>query len=70
MSKKYTVIPLHTHISVPIMDFGNMNLPYNQDLLFKPSNTYTELTVYAYIVNHIMTEVLVYNKSENTMVLP
>ena len=28
-SKEYTVVPSHTHISVPIMDFGKMDLPHN-----------------------------------------
>ena len=38
-------------------------------LLNDRENVSTELAVYTHIINHTMSEVLVYNKSENSVIL-
>lgn len=51
------VIPPRSHGVVPILD---MNLPDNRDLFFEP--TYNRAAVYAHVVDHHVSEILVRNK--------
>ena len=66
---KYTVISLHTQVTVFITSFSEIKLLNVRDLLFESENVDTELAVYTHIVNHTMSEMLVYNESENSVIL-
>ena len=69
ISNEYTIILSQAQIAVLITSFSEAELLNNRDLLFESENVSTELAVYAHIVNHTMSEMLVYNKSENSVIL-
>ena len=68
-SNEYTVISPQAQIAVLITSFSEAELLNDRDLLFESENVSTELAVYALIINHTMSEVLVYNEFKNSVIL-
>ena len=66
---EYTVISSQAQITILITSFDEVELLNDRDLLFESDNISIELTVYAHIVNHARSEVLIYNESEHSMIL-
>ena len=69
-SNEYIMISSHSQIAVFITLFSEVELLNNRDLLFQFNNINTSFAVYAYIMNHIMSEVLIYNESDKSVILP
>ena len=54
VAKECIVIPPQSNLAVAVM---KLNLPHGQNFLFKPDCHQADASVYAYIVDHTMTEV-------------
>ena len=62
------MISSHTQLFISVLFVSESHLSIDQDLLFE-SSSQIKLSVYAHIVDHIMSEVIVINETEKIMIL-
>ena len=62
--KSSVFVSPHSEIMLSIKE---INLSNDRDFLFEPAQTNANLTIFAYLINHIITEVLIRNKSNTSI---
>ena len=64
--KQHTIISSQSNFTVAVIQ---SDLFYDQNFLFKSDCCQTDTAVYAYIVDHVMTEVYIWNDSDVSLII-